>query len=131
MHHEAWMQWRSIWTDGRGHPDDWEGGIFGHSIGHWEGQTLVVDTIGIKTITELTTGAKHSGKLHVVERIGLAPNDPDTLIVEQTLEDPEALEKPWHQTYTFKRQRDWDLMEFVCAENDRNPVNAQGHTGFE
>ena len=131
MHHEAWMQWRTIFTDGRPHPDDWEGGIFGHSTGRWEGNTLVVETIGIKTITELGAGMKHSDKLRIVERISLAPNDPDMLIDEITLEDPEALEKPYHIKHTYKRQRDWNLMEFVCAENDRNPVGADGHTGFE
>ncbi len=129
--HEAWMQARTIFTDGRGHPDDWDGGIFGHSIGHWEGQTLVVDTIGIKTITELAQGMKHSDKLRVTERIGLKADDPDTLLVEMTMEDPLALEKPYHVSYSFQRQRDWNLMEFVCAENDRNPVDAQGRTGFD
>ena len=129
--HEAWMQWRTIFTDGRPHPDDWDGGIFGHSTGRWDGQTLVVDTIGIKTITELGQGIKHSDQLHITERIGLKSDDPDTLIVETTLEDPLALEKPYHQTYTFKRQRDWNLMEFVCAENDRNPVGDDGLTGFQ
>jgi hypothetical protein len=131
MHHEAWMQLRSIYTDGRGHPDDWELGIFGHSIGHWEGQTLVVETIGIKTITELGPGIKHSDKLKITERIGLSPTDPDTLTDEMTMEDPEALEKPYHRVFTYARQRDWSLMEFVCAENDRNPVDKDGHTTFQ
>src|SRR5262249_34856765 len=89
--HEAWMQNRTIFTDGRGHPDDWDAGVFGHSIGHWEGDTLVVDTIGIKTITELSRGMKHSDKLHVIERIHLAKGDANTLVDEMTLEDPEAL----------------------------------------
>ncbi len=129
--HEAWMQTRTIYTDGRGHPDDLEAGIFGHSIGHWEGDTLVVDTIGIKTITELETGMKHSDKLHVTERIHLAKDDRDTLVVEMTLEDPEALVAPYHKQQTYKRERDWSLMEFVCAENDRNPVDAEGHTTFK
>lgn len=130
-HHEAWMQWRSIFTDGRGHPDDWDGGIFGHSIGHWEGQTLVVETIGIKTITELGAGMKHGPKLKIVERFAQSPQDPDTLTVDLTMEDPDALAAPYKLRHTFKRQRDWNLMEFICAENDRNPVGADGHTGFE
>jgi hypothetical protein len=130
-HHEAWMQLRAIYTDGRGHPEDLEPGIFGHSVGHWEGSTLMVDTIGIKTVTELGPGLKHSDKLHIVERIAQPANDPDTLIVETTMEDPEALVKPYHRTLTFSRQRDWSLMEFVCAENDRNPVDQDGHTGFK
>jgi hypothetical protein len=125
------MQTRTIFTDGRGHPDDLEAGIFGHSIGHWEGDTLVVDTIGIKTITELGAGMKHSDKLHITERIHLAKDDPNQLIDEMTLEDPVALEAPYHRTFTFKRERDWNLMEFVCAENDRNPVDAEGKTGFK
>jgi hypothetical protein len=129
--HEAWMQNRTIYTDGRGHPEDLEAGIFGHSVGKWEGDTLVIDTIGIKTITELETGMKHSDKLHVVERIHLAKDDPDQLVVETRLEDPEALEAPYNKIYTYKRERDWSLMEFVCAENDRNPVGADGHTGFQ
>ncbi len=130
-HHEAWMQTRTIYTDGRGHPDDLEAGIFGHSIGRWEGDTLVVDTIGIKTITELETGMKHSDKLRITERMYLAKDNPDQLVIEMTMEDPEALEAPHRRTYTFKRERDWSLMEFICAENDRNPVTADGHTAFE
>jgi hypothetical protein len=129
--HEAWMQNRTIFTDGRGHPEDLEAGIFGHSIGRWDGNTLVVDTVGIKTITELGAGMKHSDKLRVTERIHLADNDADTLVVEMTMEDPEALEAPYRRTLTFKRQREWNLMEFVCAENDRNPVGADGHTKFK
>jgi len=129
--HEAWMQNRTIFTDGRGHPEDLELGIFGHSVGRWEGTTLVVDTIGIKPITELGAGMKHSDKLHITERIHLAADDPETLVVEMTMEDAEALESPYRRTLTFKRQRDWNLMEFVCAENDRNPVGADGHTQFK
>lgn len=131
VHHEAWMQTRTIYTDGRGHPEDLEAGVFGHSIGRWEGDTLVVDTVGIKTITEIETGMKHSDKLRVTERIHLAPNDANTLIVEMTMEDPEALAAPYKRTHNFRRERDWALMEFVCAENDRNPVGQDGFTQFE
>jgi hypothetical protein len=131
MHHEAWMQWRTIFTDGRGHPDDWDPGIFGHSIGHWEGDTLVVETTGIKTVTELGGGMKHGPKLVIRERIHLDPKDNDTLVVEMTMEDPDALERPFTREIRFQRQRDWNLMEFICAENDRNPVNEQGYTTLE
>jgi hypothetical protein len=129
--HEAWMQWRTIFTDGRDHPEDLDPGIFGHSIGRWEGDTLVVDTVGIKTITEIEQGMKHSDKLRITERFRLSPDDPDTLMLEMVLEDPEALAEPYRRTYTYRRQRDWNLMEFVCAENDRNPVGADGQTLFE
>ena len=131
IHHEAWMQWRSIYTDGRKHPDDLDPTFSGHSVGHWDGDTLVVDTVGVKTITELSMGMKHSDKLHLIERIHLVKGDANTLVDELTAEDPVALAQPWHTTFTFKRSRDQDLLEFVCAENDRNPVDDSGHTGFE
>ncbi len=130
-HHEAWMQLRSIWTDGRKHPDDWDPTFYGHSIGHWEGSTLVVDTVGIKTVTELRNGMPHSEQLHVVEHIHLMKGDPNTMMDEMLLEDPLALATPWHNVLTYTRARDQDLLEFVCAENDRNPVDAAGHTGLE
>ncbi len=115
-HHEAWMQWRSIYTDGRGHPEDLEPGIFGHSIGRWEGQTLVVETVGIKTITDMGPGMQHSEKLKITERFRLSPDNPDVLLVDMVLEDSEALEKPYLRQFSFNRQRDWALMEFICAE---------------
>jgi hypothetical protein len=130
-HHEAWMQWRNIYTDGRGHPDDLEATFAGDSIGHWEGTTLVVETIAIKESVALGMGMKHSDKLHLSERIHLDKGDPDTLVDELTAEDPEALAKPWQHTYTYKRSREWSLLEFICAENDRNPVDANGATGFK
>lgn len=129
-HHEAWMQWRNIYTDGRGHPDDLDPTFEGDSIGHWEGGTLVVDTIGIKQAAPLGMGMGHSDKLHIIERIHLAKGDPSTLVDEMTLIDPEALAKPWVRTLTYQRHRDWQLLEFECEENDRNPVNAEGQTSF-
>lgn len=130
-HHEAWMQWRNIYTDGRAHPEDLDATFEGDSIGHWEGTTLVVDTIGIKDSVALAMGMKHSDKMHITERMHLAKDDPDTLVVEMKVEDPIALEKPWVRTLTYKRSRDWQLLEFECAENDRNPVDPSGNTGFK
>jgi hypothetical protein len=129
-HHEAWMQWRSIFTDGRGHPADLEPGIFGHSIGRWEGDALLIETVGVKTITQLGQGMKHSARLKLTERVALDAQDKDLLVWRVTMEDPEALEKPYTVTHRFRRQRDWTLMEFICAENDRNPVDESGNTGF-
>ena len=133
MHFEAWMQWRNIFTDGRKHPsgDDLDATFYGDSIGHWEGSTLVVDTIGIKTATQLGMGMQHSDQMHIIEHIHLAEGDPNTLVDEMTVEDPVALEKPWHTSFTYHRSRDQNLLEFICEENNRNPVNAQGQTGFE
>ncbi len=130
INQEAWMQTRHIWTDGRPHPEDPEPGYFGHSTGHWDGDTLVADTIGIKASVPLGMGMAHSDKLHVVERIHLKGGDPDTLIDEITVEDPDALEHPYTTTSTFHRDRYGQLLEFECSENDRNPVNDKGDTQF-
>jgi hypothetical protein len=131
LHHEAWMQWRTIYTDGRGHPDDWDPTFYGHSIGQWEAGTLIVDTVGIKESVDMGMGVKHSAQLRVIERFHLAPGDPDTLVVDTTLEDPLALNQPWRTTRTYARARAGELLEFICEENDRNPVDAAGKTGFE
>lgn len=132
-HHEAWMQWRVIFTDGRPHPpaDEWEPTFYGHSIGRWEAGTLVVDTVGIKDTVPLAHGMNHSDQVHIVERMHLAKNDPDLLVVEITVEDPLALAKPWVNKLSYKRERDWQLVEFICAENDRNPVDKEGNTLFK
>ena len=131
MHLEAWAQQRAVWTDGRSHPSDWDPTFSGHSIGHWEGDVLVVDTVGIRDTTALVAGMKHSGATHVVERIHLDPADKDHLLVEMTVDDPVALSAPWVTVNRFKRTRDGELYEYVCAENDRNPVDASGRVGFE
>jgi hypothetical protein len=130
---EAWGQWRRIFTDGRAHPpaDEIEPSFQGHSIGHWEGDVLVVDTVGIKDLARLQLGMGHSDKLHITERIHQAKDNPDLLVDEITLDDPEALEKPFQLTQSYRRTRDGDLIEFVCAENDRNPVDDKGVTRFE
>jgi hypothetical protein len=134
-HHEAYMQWRTIYTDGRKHPDELDPTFQGDSVGRWEGSTLVVDTIGIQQQLGLTLGTRgpvpaHSAKLRIVERIRLDPRDSNVLINEIRMEDPDALAEPYTLTVTYKRQRDQALIEFICAENDRNPVDAQGNSKF-
>ena len=136
VHHEAWMQWRNIYTDGRKHPQDLDPTFQGDSIGHWEGNTLVVETIGTKENLGLTSRTRgpvpaHGPNLRILERIHLDPKDPGALIDEMRLEDPDALAEPYRQTITYKRNRDQELLEFVCAENDRNPVDAHGSTTFK
>jgi hypothetical protein len=135
IHHEAWMQWRNIVTDRRTHPADLDPTFQGDSVGHWQADTLIVETVGTKEDLGLTLQMRgsipaHSPKLRILERIHLDPKNHDTLIDEMTLEDPEALEAPWTQRLTYKRSRDQQLLEFECAENDRNPVDASGKTTF-
>src|SRR5690606_36297685 len=130
INQEAWMQTRTIWTDGRAHEEDPDPSFMGDSIGRWEGDTLVVDTIGISGELEIDTGWPHSDRFHLVERIRLDPANPDLLVNEMRMEDPEALEEPFEVTVKYRRDRYGKLLEFQCAENDRNPVNEDGHTEY-
>ena len=131
INQEAWMQTRHIFTDGRPHTQDPDPSFMGESIGHWEGDTLVIDTIGIKDSIPLQAGIKHSDKLHLVERIHLKKGDPDILLNEMAWDDPDAFAEPYHMTATYHRDRYGQLLEFECGENDRNPVDANGETEFK
>ncbi|TIX51901.1 hypothetical protein [Alteraurantiacibacter aquimixticola] len=128
INQEAWMQTRTIWTDGREHPEDPDPTFHGHSIGHWEGDTLVVDTIAISDTLEFGEGGKHSDQFRLEERIHLDPENPDVLVNEMRMTDPVALAEPYEVTVSYRRDRHGALIEFQCAENDRNPVNEDGET---
>jgi hypothetical protein len=127
---EAYAQWRQIFTDGRPHPEDPDLTFNGHSIGHWEGDTLVVDTVGFTTDTFMGGGGmRHSDKMHIVERFRLA--EPDRLEVQTTVDDPEALTKPFTRTAAYGRHRDWTLAEYVCQQNNRNFTTDDGKAGID
>jgi hypothetical protein len=126
---EAYSQWRQIFTDGRKHPDDPDLTFNGHSIGHWEGDTLVVDTVGFTTDTTIGfSGIRHSDKMHIVERIRLS--GPDTLEIETTITDAEALTKPATSKASYGRHRDWTIAEYVCQQNNRNFMTDDGKAGI-
>jgi hypothetical protein len=128
---EAYSQWRQIFTDGRAHPEDPDLTFNGHSIGHWEGDTLVVDTVGFSTDTALgmSFGMRHSDKMRIVERMRLVAAD--TLEIATTVHDPEALTKPWTTTRVYGRHRDWNLAEYVCQQNNRNFMTDDGKAGID
>jgi hypothetical protein len=93
---------RLVYLDGRGHPDDFDPSYVGHSIGHWEGDTLVVDVVGLNDETWLGSGTigpkyamMHSDKMHVVERWTRAGN---VITYEATVDDPVMFTKPWVMT---------------------------------
>jgi hypothetical protein len=122
---EAYMQVRRVFTDGRGHPPKLDLSFNGHSIGHWESDTLVIDTVGLGHERPLGFGRlTHGPQLQVIERIHLTA--PDTLEDRMTLTDPDVLEKPWHPVYTFTRHREWDQLEYICEENNRNHIDSDG-----
>ena len=125
---EAYSQWRQIFTDGRAHPEDPDLTWNGHSTGRWEGDALVVDTVGFATDTSLgNAGMRHSDKMHIVERVRLSA--PDVLTIETTITDPEALTKAWTSTRNYGRHRDWTLAEYVCQQNNRNFTTEDGKAG--
>lgn len=126
---EALMQVRRIFTDGRPLPEDPDPTYFGYSVGHWEGETLVVETIGTREGQRLgIRGITNGPNLRIVERIYLDEENADILHLDFTFEDPDALEAPWHRSQRFRRDRTWDILEYVCDENDRHPVGEDGQT---
>jgi len=119
---------RHIYTDGRSHPpsDELWPTLMGDSIGHWEGDALVVDTIA--TRRRLYTGELSgffipmSDQLHFTERIRMVNRD--QMQIDYTVEDPIALTKPIHTTITHTRVTDFNRMveETDCEQNERDPI---------
>lgn len=106
----AWI--RQIWI-GREHPKDltdYNPSWMGHSVAKWDGDTLVVDTVGMKggTLIERNWAAPQSEQLHMVERYQLA--DSGTLRVERTFNDPKAYTRPWGNRKVYKLRTNWDEM---------------------
>jgi hypothetical protein len=118
---EAYEEVRRIYTDGRPHPKDLNPTYNGDSIGHWEGDTLVVDTVGVKTGKDLTldsTGLMHSDALHLVERIHRI--EKDILADDMTIDDPKVFTKTFTGRLQYKLVP-WELKEYVCEENNILP----------
>ena len=113
--HEFGNYVRQIFTDGRGHTDP-DPTWLGHSIGRYEGDTLVVDTIGFNGKAWLDqTGLQGSDALHTVERFRRTGSELDYSIM---LEDPKTFTRPWTAQATFKLQPNFNIVEFVCLENN-------------
>ena len=115
---------RSIPLNGRPHPANMEPAFMGDSTGHWEGDTVVVDTTGLKgpPWTWLdTAGHQHSDALHVTERFRRTP---DNIEYEYTVDDPALYAEPWtlHRVYTPLKldTRLPELIEYSCSENNRD-----------
>lgn len=107
---------RQVWTDGRQHPKDPDPTWMGDSIGHWEGDTLVVDTVGFNDKTWVDRGGlPHSDQLHVIERIRRPSHD--TLEINFTIDDPKTYVKPWMGQRIYQLQPKWDIKEFMCLDN--------------
>ena len=113
--HEYPGTFRIIPTDGTPHPADPDPSWLGDSVGRWEGDTLIVDTIGFNEKTELQ-GYRHTDSLHMVEKF--RRTDYETIEYELTIEDPNVFEKPWVLTRTFALRPDLKRIdEFICENN--------------
>lgn len=110
--------WRQIYMDGRALPKDPDSSYLEYSVGKWQGDTLVVDTIGLNDMTWLDgAGHPHSDALHVVERLRRA--GPDTLQITVTIEDPKAYSKPWTSAPRIFQPKDgYELTEDYCVAAD-------------
>jgi hypothetical protein len=118
--HEYLHLYRVIPVDGTPHPLDPDPFWMGHSTGHWEGDTLVVDSIGFNDKTEIS-GYRHTEDLHVVERFRRV--DVDTLQYEAVIEDPKVFAGPWVVARDFLFRPEYNQVdEFVC-ENNRDYRN--------
>jgi hypothetical protein len=107
---------RHIFVDGRKHPADLTPSYNGHSIGHWEGDTLVVDTVGLNGKLWLDrVGHPDSDQMHVIEHIHRV--DDKTLQVDFTFDDPKSYVKPWTALMRFRLRPDWEIIEDVCEDN--------------
>jgi hypothetical protein len=114
--HEYPGTFRIIPTDGGPHPPDPDPTWMGDSIGHWEGDTLVVDTVGFNDKTELA-GYTHSEALHIVERF--TRSDYDTVQYEATIDDKNVFAQPWKVARRFSLRPDLSKVdEFVCEHNE-------------
>ena len=125
---------RRVYTDGRPHPKDVEETFHGHSIGRWEGDTLVIDTVGVLPQAWLATaehlGVPNNGDLHVAERIRVEGN---YMRDEMTITAPNVLTKPWKtvRSYVRTRNRGHEITEGQCIQGNFAPkTDANGFQIF-
>jgi hypothetical protein len=120
---------RQIHMDVQDHGDP-DPTYYGHSIGRWEGDTLVVDTVSFLPQVTLVQGVPGRGKTHIIERYRLV--NPNTLELQRTVINPEVLEEPWITTRTLIRYADWYVSESYCEQNNRDaPEDGRANADLE
>ena len=122
--------YRVVYIDGRTHPANLTPSAFGHSIGWWDGDTLVIDTAGIDESAWLERWAMpHTDRLHTIERV--TRTDFNTLKYELTVDDPGAYTAPWTSGYIKEWTPNQETFEYVCQENNYGPQMMVGVEGGE
>ena len=121
---ETYSQVRRIYTDGRPLAEDPDPYFNGHSIGRWDGETLLVETNGINSRNELVPGIHATEQTRISEKIWLqAPNQ---LVIETAISDPALFTAPFVTRAVLGRQPGWDMREYVCAENNKDGADELG-----
>jgi hypothetical protein len=122
---EAYNQVRRIYLgDELPAPEDAEPRFAGHSAGHWEGDTLVVETVGVKDYV-LFRDVPHSNTMRIVERIRLVGDD--YMSNDVTVIDPDYLTEPWHWSWMYKRWPGYKIQEYICEDNKYYQDPETGH----
>jgi len=117
--------YRQIYLDGRSHPKDYDASWTGHSIGTWEGDTLVIDTVGLNDKTWLGEAIPHTDKLRVTTR--LRRPDLGHIEVETTFDDPGAFKNPWKaKGMATLAPATEEIPEFICNENNQDVEHLVG-----
>ena len=120
--------WRIVYLDGRPHPKDLKPSWYGHSIGHWEGDTLVIDTVGFNERFWLTReGVPHTSQAHLIERIS-RPNFYQ-LKYQATIDDPGAYTATWSGGWYLRWSAGNEPFDYLCQENNRDPARMIGPQG--
>jgi hypothetical protein len=123
--YEGFTTYRQIFTDGRALPKDPQPSWLGYSVGKWEGDTFVVDTIGVNERTWLdNAGRPHSDRMHLTERY--RRKDFGHLEMQLTIDDPKAYTKPWTVNENAALLPDSDLLEYICSENNKDLPHLTG-----
>jgi len=119
------LTYRQIFLDGRALPGDPNPAFMGYSVGHWEGDTLVVVTVGYNDRTWLDgNGHPHTESLRTTERFHR--KDFGHLELSETFDDPKAYARPWTVRVTGELKSDTDLLEYVCKENEKDSAHMVG-----
>ena len=115
--YEAFTQWRQIFTDGRSLPTNPNPTWFGYSVGKWDGDTLVVETVGFNGRAWLDQiGHPSTDALHVTERFHRA--SVGQLDLQITIDDAKAYTKPWTVAWDIPWGANAELQEYICQENN-------------
>ena len=126
---ETHSQMRQIWTDGRAIPEDPDLLFNGNSVGRWDGDELIIETVGLTPQISLLEGIHPTEQTRIRERIRLA--EPGRMLVETTITDPALFTEPYVTELAYNLEPDWDLREYVCQENNRDAADEEGRPSMD